>query len=118
MLALILGEQGADRVDNVLAHSVMSAVNLHEVYKKLGENGIPAGKIKSVVDEISLMIIAHDADAAWHASLLSTATRQYGSGLGDRACLSLAQQRNAVALTADREWARIRLDGIQIELIR
>jgi PIN domain nuclease of toxin-antitoxin system len=37
--------------------------------------------------------------------------------LGDRACLALAIQRQATALTTDRAWKNLNL-GIEIEVIR
>ena len=44
-------------------------------------------------------------------------TRQHGLSLGDRACLALAIQRKATALTTDRAWKNLNL-GIEIEVIR
>jgi PIN domain nuclease of toxin-antitoxin system len=57
-----------------------------------------------------------------HALAMATAelrkpTRRLGLSFGDRACLALAQQRNATELTADRPWMELELD-ISIECIR
>ena len=43
-------------------------------------------------------------------------TKHLGLSLGDRACLALAIQENAVAVTSDRTWTM--LDICQIESIR
>lgn len=56
------------------------------------------------------------ADAVICAKL-RPATRHIGLSLGDRACLALAQRLGARALTADQEWARLKLK-IEIEVIR
>jgi ribonuclease VapC len=40
-----------------------------------------------------------------------------GLSLADRACLSLAVERQAPALTADRAWGALALD-IEVRLIR
>jgi PIN domain nuclease of toxin-antitoxin system len=44
-------------------------------------------------------------------------TQPFGLSLGDRACLALAIQRQATALTTDRAWKNLNL-GIEIEVIR
>lgn len=48
---------------------------------------------------------------------LRLATKPQGLSLGDRACLALAQARNAIALTADRYWTMLDI-GIEVERIR
>jgi ribonuclease VapC len=40
-----------------------------------------------------------------------------GLSLGDRACLALAIEQQATALTADKAWAQLKT-GISIQLIR
>lgn len=57
-------------------------------------------------------------DDAIAAAALYPATREYGSGLGDRTCMALAMSANQSALTADRAWTEIEVPGLQIKLIR
>ncbi len=57
--------------------------------------------------------IASATSAAQFADLVAAA----GLSLADRACLALAIQQQATAVTANRAWARVRL-GCAIELIR
>jgi len=38
--------------------------------------------------------------------------------LGDRACLALAIERQAVSLTADRVWQELDIEGLEVELLR
>jgi len=40
---------------------------------------------------------------------MRTEGRALGLSLGDRACLALAMQRRAEALTADRAWSALRV---------
>jgi ribonuclease VapC len=56
-------------------------------------------------------------ESAYLAGILRRATRGHGLGLGDRACLALAQRLGAAAFTADRSWSRLDVD-VPIELIR
>ena len=118
VLAVIRNEPGAHRVDAVLSNAVISSLNLQEVFKRLLDDAVSPEIVKASVDELRLQVIDHDGDAAWHAARLSTATRQYGKGHGDRTCLSLAMTRKATALTADREWAKLHIEGLEIEVIR
>ena len=50
------------------------------------------------------------------AAELKTKTKHLGLSLGDRSCIALAIQENAVAVTADKNWAQ--LDVCAIEVIR
>jgi PIN domain nuclease of toxin-antitoxin system len=45
-------------------------------------------------------------------------TKALGLSLGDRACLALAIERQAVALTADRVWQELDIEGLAVELLR
>jgi len=51
------------------------------------------------------------------AARLRPLTRHLGLSLGDRICLALAIERQCPALTADRNWANLKI-GIPIQLIR
>jgi ribonuclease VapC len=118
LLALLLGETGADRVADLLSRSAVSTLNLSEVVAKLSEHGVPELGIRTALGDLDLDVHAFDQDAAFAAGRLREPTRNHGLSLGDRACLALAMRLDAVAVTADRAWAGLGLDELQIELIR
>jgi len=49
---------------------------------------------------------------------LTPSTRPLGLSLGDRACIALALRADAPALTAERAWAALEMDGLAVERIR
>jgi ribonuclease VapC len=44
-------------------------------------------------------------------------TKAFGLSFGDRACLALAIDQKAIALTSGRVWANVQI-GVDIQLIR
>jgi ribonuclease VapC len=119
VLALLNGEPGAERVERYLLTSscLLSAVNLTEILTRLLEHGVPAADAAASVGDLDLEVIDFDAELAGIAADLRRATRSAGLSLADRACLALARERGATAVTADRAWASVDLD-IGIEVIR
>lgn len=119
LLCLLNGETGHGRVAEVLTASVMSAVNLSEVVAKLMELNTDIRTVVELLDPLRLTILPFDEVAAMAAGVLRMQTRAAGLSFGDRACLALAMDHGAVALTADRAWKAVadRL-AINIELLR
>jgi PIN domain nuclease of toxin-antitoxin system len=117
LLAVLRAEAGAERVEQHLEGAGIGAVNLTEVVAKLIEDGVPEAQIRMAIGRLELDVHAFDANHAYAAGNLRGTTRALGLSLGDRACLALAQSLGALALTADRSWARLDL-GIAIEVIR
>lgn len=117
LLALMLGEDGADAVHAVLPHARVSTVNLSEVAAKLQERGVPDEVVGASLAELDLIVIPFDRDQAMRAGLLRAATRPAGLSLGDRACLAAAATADAIAITTDRAWAKLDL-GIKVEVAR
>jgi len=117
VLALVRDEPGADKVGPYVGRAAISAVNLQEVIKELLLSGIDAAPIRELLDEL-LDVRAHDVEAAYAAAGLHAQTREFGRGLGDRSCLALAMQLGVPALTADREWKKVKIKGLKVEHIR
>ncbi len=119
LLCLINGEAGHGRVAEVLTASIISAVNLSEAVAKLTELDTDIKTVVELLDPLRLTVLPFDAVAALAAGALRMQTRAAGLSFGDRACLALAIDHDAVALTADRAWQAVasRL-GIKIELLR
>ena len=117
LLALMLGESGADAVDAILPNARISAVNLSEVVAKLQERAVPDDVIVDSLKELDLDVIPFDQPQAMRAGLLRQATRAAGLSLGDRACLASAATTGATAITTDRVWGDLDL-GVSIEVAR
>ena len=117
LLALSLGEPGAEHVADVLADAVISAVNLCEVLTRLADLGADPRQAAQDIAARELPVIAFDPAQAILAAVLRPATRHLGLSLGDRCCLALAIARKARVVTADRAWAGLDV-GVGIDVIR
>ena len=118
VLALIREEPGADQVAPHIGRAAISAVNLQEIIKELLLSGLDEATIRELLDELRLDVRPHDVAAAYSAAALYAQTRQYDRGLGDRSCLALAVQLGVPALTADREWKKVKAKNLKLEHIR
>lgn len=117
LIALLNQELGAENVSAALPHSCMSAVNLAEVISKLAEKGVIESDIQEILVALNLCVIPFDVDQAKISGLLRVQTKIFGLSLGDRACLSLAKQKQLTVLTADQVWTGLNLD-LKIQVIR
>jgi ribonuclease VapC len=118
LLALLNQEEGGEEVGElVVAGAAISAVNLSEVASRLGLAGMPESLIREALDPLGLDAVPFDQELAYQAAELTTRTKSAGLSLGDRACLALARRLGLPAVTADRAWARLKLD-VQIRVIR
>jgi ribonuclease VapC len=117
LLAVMLGENGAQSVEACFADACVSAVNLSEVVAKLSERGVPADTIGESLAELDLDIRVFDTAQALRAGHLRNVTKAKGLSLGDRACLALAGELQAVAMTTDAAWIEID-HGIAVVLAR
>lgn len=100
----------------------MSAVNWAEVLSKEADAGedpdaIPAQLEREGLLADALRIVPLTAADGPAIARLRPATREHGLGLGDRACLALAERLGLPALTMDRTWAKLDL-GVTVELAR
>jgi PIN domain nuclease of toxin-antitoxin system len=117
LLAFIQGEPGGDVVAGVVGEALMSSVNLAEVVTKLVERTGSLEVAKTALGMANVDVVDFDRPQAEQAGLLATHTRSHGLSLGDRACLALAMREAAPALTADRIWAKVKLE-VEVRLIR
>ncbi|MDQ3713680.1 MAG: type II toxin-antitoxin system VapC family toxin [Acidobacteriota bacterium] len=110
ILAVLNGERGEKKVIPLLAESAVSSVNLTEVAAKLLETGMDEATARLAVSVLGIGEIKYfTEDLAWEAAKLRPLTKQYGLSLGDRACLALAIKLNVPAVTADKEWSKLKL---------
>jgi len=118
ILAVIYGEHGAEKLTpELLANSLVSAVNLAEVHSKLVARGWDI--VQAWDDSTGVMgqILPFTTEQARTAGSLVLTTRSLGLSLGDRACLALALEHKAPVYTAERSWKNLKLD-LRINLIR
>jgi ribonuclease VapC len=121
LLALARGESGADAVQEYLdsAQCVISSVNLAEVGSKLTDLGLPKSELSRALKQFNVDVVDFGFELSVQTSALRDKTKAQGLSLGDRACLALALQFDAPAVTADSAWLRIDTDlKIKILLIR
>lgn len=111
LLAWIQGEPGGDYVAGLLAQECkLSAVNLAELVTKLLDNQHTAPQnLGQQLRTLGIEICAFNEAQAIFAGLLRKQTRAKGLSLGDRACLSLAMELQAVVLTGDKAWKELNL---------
>ena len=117
VLTLLNQEPGEDRVERILADSVISAVNYCEVLGKLIDAGMPEGAARESVDLLGIEVINFNADLAHIAATLRPVTKQFGLSLGDRSCLALGLTRRHTVVTAERKWGQLQI-GVNIDVIR
>ena len=117
ILALINEEPGSDIVLKHLPGAVVSSVNLSEVATVLTKIGMSKNEIKDTLSSLISEVIDFDGEQAYDAADLYMSTHQHGLSLGDRACISLAQQKKLSVITADKVWAKAKLP-VKVTLIR
>ena len=115
LLAWILDEPGADRVDRSLAagEAVIGAVNFAEVLERSRD----AQRTEARILALDVTVEPFDLADARTTAELRPHTRHAGLSLADRSCLALARRLGLPALTADHAWATLDV-GVTIELIR
>jgi ribonuclease VapC len=119
VLALLFEEPGAEVVRAQLRTGVIGAANLAEVLAKLSDHGLPAVEAVRAVTILGLEVAPMTAAQAGRSAELRSLTRSVGLSLGDRACLALAAELGALALTADRIWDAVAVAaGVSVQVIR
>ena len=117
VIAFLLREPGADVVRRHLGDSTISAVNLAEVTSRMADKGMSDPEIRATVADLDLTVVEFGLDQALSVARLRPVTKHRGLSLADRACLSLAEQLNRPALTADRRWRDLDI-GVEVQFIR
>ncbi len=118
LLAVMIGEPGAEKVAPHLPGAAISAVNLSEAVGKLLSLRNNPDELWMDIQSLGLDIRAFDARAAFLTGRLLAPTRKLGLSLGDRACLALAHSLKRPAVTADRAWLDIEPSVAAVEIIR
>jgi ribonuclease VapC len=111
LLALLLGEPGAKKVEGAFANALMSVVNMAEVASHYAKLGMPDDVAAAMLRPLPITLMDADAELCWEAGRLRRATAKAGLSLGDRFCLALAKREELPAWTADRKWREIAEDA-------
>ena len=117
LIALLGHELGAEKVEDLVPTSVMSAVNLTEVLQWGIRNGQAVDNLPSILEATGLRFVDYDAQQAADTAALWPAGEPRGLGLGDRACLALGRRMRVPVVTADQRWGELDLD-VDVRLIR
>ena len=121
LLALVRGEPGSDVVLDLLGSQecVASSVNMAELGSKLIDLGLPQAELERALRQFDVDVIDFNHEQAALSAALRQPTKPMHLTLGDRACLALAKQLDAVAVTADSAWLDVQqAEGVRVLLIR
>ena len=119
VLAVIFEETGADTVLSALREgSAISAVNAAEVAACLFQEDWDSEEVLLAFNQLGVTVLPFDADTAITSGSFRRATRKFGLGLGDRACLATAYREKCPVLTADSVWTQLQLPNVTIVCIR
>lgn len=117
LFAFLFSEPGGDIVADKLPKAFLSAANYSEVLTRAIDRGRTLDDTIGQIARLRMSVIPFDSEQAATAASLRTRTREYGLGLGDRACLALALTHNLPVLTSDQIWKKLDI-GVTVELIR
>ena len=117
LLAIAFNEPGADIAISRMAACSVSAVNYSEASAKMIDKGFDPAEATGWLDALALDIVAFDRAAAARAAALRPIVGARRLSFADRACIALAADIEATAVTTDRAWADIGLP-CTVELIR
>ena len=118
LVALVKNEAGADKVEPLLGHIVMSSVNVSETASILLQSEMTAQEVQECLLPLISEIVPFDEEQAFHTAELRKHTKKQGLSLGDRACISLGIKMNLPVYTADKIWQNLQLNNLDIKLIR
>jgi ribonuclease VapC len=117
VIALVRREQGWEKVNAALEHSVISAVSLAESMTRLIRQGGDPRLVERLLRALDLAVIPWDEELAWASRDLCPLAWTNGISFADRACLTLARHLHLAAMTADSEWKKPR-HGVHVFLFR
>lgn len=118
LLALIQEETGAEIIKPLLKFSVMSAVNVTETLSVLQRTNISPEEGLTLITDIVTTIVPFDLEQAAQVAKLHPLVQPQGLSLADCACIALGIKLQIPIYTADRIWDELKLDNIDIRLIR
>ena len=117
ILAVILKEPGAARVEAAFDHAVISAATLTEILTKTYQRGLDSeGSYRRILN-FGINIVPVTTKQARIAAEISRAPRELDLSLGDRLCIALAISLNCELMTSDRGMSEFKA-GIPVTRFR
>jgi len=118
LIAVLSLEAGYERVKELLDRSAISAINLAETVNKLAlKTSSPDGAREHLLP-LELAVVDWTEEMAYQSAEFTPYMKSHGLSLGARACLTLAKQLHATAVTADRSWRRTPPLGVRVMIFR
>lgn len=96
----------------------MSSINISEVASILLDSEMNTQQVNKAIEPFIDSIITFDFEYSILCASLKKSTKHLGLSLGDRACISLGIKLGLPIYTADKIWAELKLDNVDIKLIR
>jgi ribonuclease VapC len=119
LLALLRHERGASLVEADVDNAMISAVNFGEAAARQYKSGMSRAEFEAVVAPFDLDIVSVDKALALGTADIREIGRKAGLSQADCICLALAKREGVVALSADRDWAKIaNVLGVEVRMIR
>lgn len=116
MLAWLQQERGSESVRGALTDGIVTAANWAEILQKANQHGGDADEVGLLLRSLGLEVVnVTREDGEMAASMW---TKDLPLSLGDRLCLAVAARLGLPAMTADTQWERIAIKGLDIEVIR
>ena len=97
LLAVLQKETGYLTVVPLLSGALMSTVNLSEVLQKVEQKNLQIVNLMDSLQVMGIEMIPFTVEQAELTATLWTRYSSFGLSLADRACLALAQSRQAIA---------------------
>ncbi len=117
LLVYLNQEEGSNLVEEHIDSASISSVNLSEVVGKLKDKKISEKDIDLILKLLPCGVEDFNKDQALIAADIKSKTSALRLSLGDRACLALAINKKAVALTADQVWKKVNA-GVKVKVVR
>jgi ribonuclease VapC len=117
VLAFLKSEPGAEIVREHLRQSCISAVNLLEVLEKSLHPEHRVEKVVRLLRGWQVEFVPFDEHHVHAAVAIRDKVGKANVSLADRACIGLAAFRGVPVVTADRLWAKLKLN-VEVILIR
>ena len=119
VIALLKNENYNHDIEPILPDAYISTVNVAEIVAVLTSRmQRPIEEIKILIHNILNNIEPFTDTQAIMCGALISQTKVRDLSLGDRACLSLAIEKNATVYTTDQAWKQLKLKNVKIVLLR
>ena len=112
LIMLFAKEPGYEKVREYLRHSVISSVNIAEIYKYCIEmQGLSEDDCRSLIHLTGIKIIDFCEEQALISARITEETKKHDLSLGDRACIALGVFKNYKILTCNKIWGKVKVDA-------